>query len=100
MTTMATVEVRLGPMMGDEVEPLADALMEALDAHPAVVGPMVVADLERGDVMVSFEFAASGDVKRDRPRAMRILDAVLGGRNELRASLGSAPTFSLGFVEA
>jgi hypothetical protein len=96
MTTMAVVEVRLRPVTSGEVEPFADALMEALDAHPAVVGPMVVADMEKGDVTVSFEFAASGDVQRDRPRARRILDAVLAGRAELPAS----PTFSLAFADS
>ena len=95
MTTMATVEVRLSPVSLQVVEPVAEALMDALEAHPSVVGPMVVADAARGDVVVSFEFAASGDETRDRPRAQRIIDTVISGPHGLDSSLSAAPTFTL-----
>jgi len=95
---MATVQVRFEPVSAAEMEPVADALMDALDAHPAVVGPLVVADGARGDVRVSFEFAASGDEARDRPSAQRIIDAVIG-RAPLAAALRTPPPpFTLAFA--
>ena len=46
---------------GEVVWQLGEALQTALDAHPDAVGPMVIADREKGEIELSFEFAAEGD---------------------------------------
>ncbi|MBJ7596287.1 MAG: hypothetical protein JF886_15775 [Candidatus Dormibacteraeota bacterium] len=55
------------------IEQMADGLMKALEAHPQAQGPMIVANVERGEMVVSFQFVAVGDPSLDVPHAMDII---------------------------
>jgi len=103
VSTTATFEVRLGPFAGEDVFSLADELMAALDAHADAVGPMVVADAARSELIVSFELAASGEPTTDVPRAMEILaEASIrhGGPLSARSMAGSVERLEMAFAKA
>ena len=69
----ATLEARFAGLPGEVAWKLADALMLALDAHSAAVGPMVVANSASGELTLSFEFVGVGDPSVDVPRGMEII---------------------------
>jgi hypothetical protein len=71
--TSGTFEAHFGNIPLKFVERWTNDLMVALDGHSEAIGPMVVADTSTGELVVSFEFAAVGDVDQDVPKAMRIL---------------------------
>ncbi len=71
-TTTATLEAAFVGMPRELTEQMADGLMEALEAHPRAQGPMIVANVENGETVVSFQFVAVGDPSLDVPHAMDI----------------------------
>jgi hypothetical protein len=77
MNTTAVLEMRFGGMPAELLEGITDAIMVALDAHPLTIGPMVAADKSKGEVALSFEFAAVGDLNQDMARALGILGEAL-----------------------
>lgn len=79
MKVSGAFEARFGGLpVGEVVWKLAEALQAALDGHAEAVGPMVIADREKGEIELSFEFAAEGDPSVDVPRAMEILAEATG----------------------
>ena len=84
------MEVRFAGLPGDAVWKMADLLQAALDAHPAAVGPMIVADGSTGELTLSFEFAAVGSLGVDVPRAMEIIGEATGWAVEDAHVLGVA----------
>ncbi len=77
MKTIGMFEARFGGFPADHLEALTDALMTGLDAHPLAMGPMVVADKATRELVLSFEFVATGNVNEDMPRALDILRAAV-----------------------
>ena len=72
--TKATFEVSL-KIPRSVVDVFTDAFADALDEVPGMVGPMTEADLETGEVTISFEFAASGHAQTDVTAAFELLQA-------------------------
>ncbi len=77
MKTIGMFEARFGGFPPDHLEAVTDALMMGLDGHPLAMGPMVVADKATGELVLSFEFVAAGNVNEDMPRGLDILRSAL-----------------------
>jgi hypothetical protein len=50
-----------------------DGLMEKLLHQPGIIDPIVSDDLDKGEVWISFEFEATGNVQEDVPKALGLL---------------------------
>jgi hypothetical protein len=55
-----------------------DYLMEGLLRHPGVTDPVVSNDLDEGEVWISFEFEATGNVQEDVTKAFGYLVEATG----------------------
>jgi hypothetical protein len=51
-----------------------DHLMEKLLGHPSIVDPVVSDDPKSGDVIISFDFEATGNVQEDVLKAITFLE--------------------------
>ena len=69
----ATLRVTVHAMKSVGAERMGDAVMEALEAHPSALDPIVSTDLDSGELTVAFEFGATGDQKADGATGLAIL---------------------------
>jgi hypothetical protein len=60
-----------------------DHLMERLLQQPGIIDPIVTDDLDKGEVWVSFEFEATGNVHDDVPKALGFLVAATRSDGQL-----------------
>ncbi len=78
----ATLQLLIGGLPSKFVTEAGDALMVSLLGHAKVIDPIVSSDLDAGQLSVSFEFAATGNVQADIRHAMRLLhEAAEGGES-------------------
>lgn len=78
----ATLQLLIGGLPSKFVTEAGDALMVSLLGHAKVIDPIVSSDLDAGELSVSFEFAATGNVQADIRHATRLLqEAAEGGQS-------------------
>src|ERR1019366_9506319 len=78
----ATLQLLIGGLPSNFVTEAGDALMVSLLGHAKVIDPIVSSDLDAGQLSVSFEFEATGNVPADVRHAMQLLqDAAEGGQS-------------------
>ena len=68
----ATLQLLISGLPSKFVTEAGDALMVSLLGHAKVIDPIVSSDLDAGELSVSFEFAATGNVQADIRHAMRL----------------------------
>ena len=79
----ATLQLLIGGLPSKFVIEAGDALMVSLLGHAKVIDPIVSSDLDAGELSVSFEFEATGNVQADIRHAMRLLqEAAEGGESQ------------------
>jgi hypothetical protein len=81
-TVTATLQLLIDGLPSKFVAEAGDALMVSLLGHAKVIDPVVSGDLDAGELSVSFEFEATGNVQADVRHAMRLLrGAAEGGQS-------------------
>ena len=75
----ATLQLLLSGLPSKFLTQAGDALMVGLLGHATVIDPIVSSDLDAGQLSVSFEFEATGNVQADVRHAMRLLREVTEG---------------------
>jgi len=91
-TMQATLQICLMGLPSDTAERVGDFMMEALLAYPDAVDPIVTSDLDTGELLISFEFEASGDVSADVPKALQTLGSAVEAR-QVAHQPSDLPTF-------
>jgi hypothetical protein len=69
----ATLQLLIGGLPSKFLTEAGDALMVSLLGQAKVIDPIVSSDLDAGQLSVSFEFEATGNVQADIRHAMRLL---------------------------
>jgi hypothetical protein len=72
-TIFGNLQICLSGLPSDVAEKIGDVIMEGLLTHPRAVDPIVTSDLDSGELLISFEFEATGNIQVDGPQALGIL---------------------------
>jgi len=70
---LATIQIKIVGQPASKGLDLWDWVMERLTKQPGIIDPIVSNDLDKREVVVSFEFDATGDVRVDVPKALELL---------------------------
>jgi hypothetical protein len=73
----ATLQLTVGGVPNAIVDAAADEIMTELLKQPGVIDPVVSSDPDSGQMLVSFEFEATGDVREDVTRALGMFQDAL-----------------------
>ena len=80
---LATLQMTFTRLPAEAASQAGDWLMVALLEHPDVIDPILTSDLDAGELVVSYEFAASGDVRTDVPKGVAMLAEAVERRSHL-----------------
>jgi hypothetical protein len=75
----ATLQLLISGLPSKFLTEAGDALMVGLLGHAKVIDPIVSSDLDAGQLSVSFEFEATGNVQADVRHAMGMLQGAAEG---------------------
>jgi hypothetical protein len=70
---LATLQITFTGIPAELAADLGDLLMVALLENSEVVDPILTSDLDTGELCVSYEFEATGEVRADTAKAIAIL---------------------------